>query len=139
MTTQMKKFARNSFGACAMAAVMLTGMAGPFALGTASAEETVVVYKDQAKVFRISRPASTIIVGNPELLAATVQDLQTIVLTGREFGTTNMIVLDDAGEPILDEMVVVGQNENSMVRVYSGSTVSTLSCSAGACQQAEDE
>ncbi|MEO0635198.1 MAG: pilus assembly protein N-terminal domain-containing protein [Pseudomonadota bacterium] len=124
--------------AAASFVLMATWSGGAVASDVGNGSGTgVVVYKDQAKVFRISRPASTIIVGNPGLLAATVQDLQTIVLTGKAFGTTNMIVLDDAGQPILDEMVIVSQNETSLVRVYSGADVKTLSCAVSACQEAQ--
>ena len=49
-------------------------------------DNSVLVTVDQAKVFRIPRPAATIIVGNPAIVDATVEDEQTLVLTGRSFG-----------------------------------------------------
>lgn len=117
----------------------IAAIAAGIATVPAMASEALVVFKDQAKVFRLSQPASTIIVGNPQLLAATVQDLQTIVLTGKGYGTTNMIVLNDAGQPILDETIVISANGHSKVYVYSRSDVTTLSCSTGACYKAQDD
>jgi Flp pilus assembly secretin CpaC len=142
MANWIIKFARRQTTTLVKTSIVTTALAAallaaPAMVEPAQADDGLLVYKDQAKVYRISRAAGTIIIGNPDLLAATVQDLQTIVLTGKAYGTTNMIVLDDAGEPILDEMVIVSQNENSLVRVYAGSDVSTLSCSAGACQPAK--
>ncbi|MEZ5799399.1 MAG: pilus assembly protein N-terminal domain-containing protein [Nitratireductor sp.] len=59
--------------------------------------EPVTVIVDRAKVFRISRPAATVIIGNPSIADATVEDEKTLVLTGRSFGVTNLIVLDAMG------------------------------------------
>ncbi len=68
-------------------------------------KQPVIVTVDRAKVFRISSPASTVIVGNPAIADATVEDDVTLVLTGRSFGVTNLIVLDHEGNPIVDETI----------------------------------
>ncbi|MEM1364130.1 MAG: pilus assembly protein N-terminal domain-containing protein [Pseudomonadota bacterium] len=131
---------RQRISAWATTVALSLLLAGGLATGPALAsdEDALVVYKDQAKVFRLSQPASTIIVGNPAMLVATVQDLRTIVLTGKAFGTTNMIVLDETGQPILDETIVISANGHSKVYVYSRSDVTALSCSTGACYAVEN-
>ena len=63
---------------------------------------------NQAKIVKLSRPADTIVVGNPAIADASVQDGTTIVLTGKGFGVTNLVVLDEDGNPIVDEQVTVG-------------------------------
>ncbi|MEM9277141.1 MAG: pilus assembly protein N-terminal domain-containing protein [Pseudomonadota bacterium] len=100
---------------------------------TKAAEQTgrdnaVVVTVDQAKVFRVSRPAATIIVGNPAIVDATVEDAQTLVLTGRSFGVTNLIVLDAAGDALVDQHVVVTGSETNTVRIYRRESRETLAC-----------
>ncbi len=84
---------------------------------------------DRAKVVRIAAPADTIIVGNPSIVDATIQDARTIVLTGRNFGVTNLIILDSDGEAIVDETIVVKGHETNTVRVYRQSVRETLTCS----------
>ncbi len=92
--------------------------------------EKVIVTVDQAKVFRISRPAATIIIGNPSIVDATIQDEQTLVLTGRSFGITNLIILDDQGDAVIDQSVVVRGSETGTVRIYrGGNNRETLACS----------
>ncbi|MCB1387095.1 MAG: pilus assembly protein N-terminal domain-containing protein [Nitratireductor sp.] len=88
----------------------------------------VVVTVDRAKVFRVSRPAATVIIGNPSIADATVQDEVTLVLTGRSFGVTNLIVLDRDGEPIVDETVVVRGHESNTVRIYRQDERVTFAC-----------
>ncbi len=95
----------------------------------AQASEAVVVTIDRAKVLKISRPADTIIIGNPSIADATIQDAQTLVLTGRSFGVTNIVILDADGDPIVDETVVVQGHETNTVRIYRRAVRETLACS----------
>lgn len=89
---------------------------------------SVIVTVDQAKVFRVSRPASTIIIGNPAIVDATIEDDQTLVLTGRSFGVTNLIVLDANGDSVVDQKVVVRGSETNTVRIYRRDSRVTMAC-----------
>lgn len=88
----------------------------------------ITVQLNQAKIIKLARAADTIIIGNPNIADASVQDANTLVLTGKGFGSTNLVVLDGAGAPIVDEQVVVSRDERRTVRVYSRTNVITLSC-----------
>lgn len=94
----------------------------------ARADTGISVVMNQAKIVRLSRPADTIVVGNPAIADASVQDASTIVLTGRGFGVTNVVVLDAGGTPIMDEQVTVTRQDASTVRIYRRADVQTLSC-----------
>jgi hypothetical protein len=50
------------------------------------------------------------------------------VLTGKGFGVTNLVILDESGAPIVDEQVTVSRSTASSVRIYRRSFVQTLSC-----------
>lgn len=104
-------------------------VAGLFLTGSASvAQEPIAIVIDRAKVMHISRPADTIIIGNPAIADATIQDNQTLVITGRSFGSTNLIVLDAAGQAIADEVLMVQSNDEAVVTVFRRSSQVTLSC-----------
>jgi hypothetical protein len=57
-----------------------------------------------------------------------VQDASTIVLTGKGFGVTNLVVLDTDGNPIVDGQVTVVRQTASSVRIYRRADIQTLSC-----------
>ncbi|MGD9812635.1 MAG: pilus assembly protein N-terminal domain-containing protein [Sphingobium sp.] len=95
----------------------------------ASAANGIEVVMNQAKIVKIARPADTIVIGNPAIADASVQDATTIVLTGKGFGVTNLVILDADGSPIVDEQVVVSRHSANSVRVYRRADVQTLSCS----------
>lgn len=102
---------------------------------TANAETTepISVKVNMARILRISAPAATVIIGNPGVADVTIQDPQTLVLTGKSYGQTNLIVLDSAGNPIADTMVTVVQAQADIVTVYLGASRTSLSC-APVCQ-----
>ena len=88
----------------------------------------IEVVMNQAKIVKLSRPADTIVVGNPAIADASVQDATTLVLTGKGFGVTNLVVLDIDGNPVIDEQVYVARQTASSVRVYRRADIQTLSC-----------
>lgn len=107
----------------ATAAIALLALAN-----TAQAVSGIDVVMNQAKIVKLARPADTIVIGNPAIADASVQDATTIVLTGRGFGVTNLVVLDEDGNPIVDEQVIVSRSTPNSVRVYRRASVQTLSC-----------
>ncbi len=112
-------------------ALSLAAMIGGLVAGTtftAVAGSGIEVIMNQAKIVKLARPADTIVVGNPAIADASVQDATTLVLTGKGFGVTNLVVLDDTGAPIVDEQVVVGRQTASSVRIYRRAQTQTLSC-----------
>ena len=99
----------------------------------AVAAEPISVKVNMARILRINSPAATVIIGNPGVADVTIQDPQTLVLTGKSYGQTNLIVLDDIGNPIADTLVEVVQAQADLVTVYMGDARTTLSC-APVCQ-----
>ncbi len=94
----------------------------------ARAEGTIPVSLNQAKLLKLSRAADTIVIGNPAIADASVQDAKTLVLTGKGFGVTNVVVLDADGGTIMEQEVVVSRDDQRSVRVYRRASVQTLSC-----------
>ncbi len=129
MFPEFSSLARVTFVACT---VLIAGVNLPGSAMAADSTEnasSLSVTIDRAKVVRIAKAADTIIIGNPSVVDATIQDARTIVLTGRNFGTTNLIVLDSDGDAIVDETIVVKGNEQNLVRIYRQSEKETLTCS----------
>jgi Flp pilus assembly secretin CpaC len=93
-----------------------------------AAEEMLNVYMNHARVLKLDRAVSKVIIGNSEVADATVADAKTIVLTGRSFGTTNLVVLDIDGNAIIDERILVSIDEGNTVRVFRQTIRSVLSC-----------
>lgn len=113
----------------AKAAAAALGFMGSALLAGHASAEAIEVQMNQARIVKLARPADTIIIGNPQIADASVQDPSTIVLTGKGFGVTNLVVMDDSGNVVVDEQVVVSRSFANSVRIYRRSQVQTLSCS----------
>jgi Flp pilus assembly secretin CpaC len=99
------------------------------AIATVAGAETINVFVNQAKIVKLPKPADTIVIGNSEIADATVQDARTVVLTGKGFGTTNLVVFDADGKVVLDSQLSVSRLTENSVRVYRPGQIQTLSCS----------
>jgi hypothetical protein len=98
-----------------------------------AANRDVEVLIDQATMLRLERPAAEIVVGNPSIADVAVQSGKVLVLTGKSFGETNLIVLDAQGKVIISRRVIVQEPRDGYVTVYRGSSRETLHC-APACE-----
>ncbi len=107
--------------------------ASPTAPARAQDGGPITVNVNMARVLRINAPAATVIIGNPGVADVTIQDPQTLVLTGKSYGQTNLIILDTAGQPIADTLIEVAQLAAGTVTVYQGQTRTSLAC-APICQ-----
>ena len=116
------------------AAFVLAALAVAPVTAMADTTEPISVKVNMARILRISAPAATVIIGNPGVADVTIQDPQTLVLTGKSYGTTNLIVLDSSGNPVADTIVSVVQATGDTITVYMGTARTTLSCTP-ICQQ----
>lgn len=95
--------------------------------------EVVSVVLDQAKLMRLPDRVSTIIIGNPSIADGTLQTGGLLVVTGKGYGTTNMMVLDSKGTVIAEHTITVTAPTHGMT-VYRGADRETLSCAPN-CQR----
>lgn len=120
---------RDLIFATGAAKLVMAGFVIAATAASALADEPLMrVYMDHARVLKLDRPVSKVIIGNAEVADATVADSQTIVLTGRNFGTTNLVLLDADGNAIIDERILVSIDEGNTVRVFRQTDRSVLSC-----------
>ncbi|NLH79792.1 MAG: pilus assembly protein [Phyllobacteriaceae bacterium] len=94
----------------------------------AEAKDPISVMIDRAKVMRISAPAATVVIGNPAIADASIQDRQTLVITGKVTGITNLVILDAKGELIADELINVEKADRGTVTVQRGVNRYTYAC-----------
>ena len=90
------------------------------------------VYKvelNKTEIVRLPGPASSIIVGNPNIADISVQSVDTIFVVGRGYGETNLIVLDAQGNTMMDaNLQVVNTLSPHGVRLYNAKSRETYSC-----------
>lgn len=85
-----------------------------------AASNDVNVTIDEAQLVKIDRPAAEIIVGNPSIADVAVQSGKLLVVTGKSFGRTNLIVIDADGKEITSKMLSVQEPRTGLVTLQRG-------------------
>lgn len=105
-------------------AFVLAAGASPARAGT----DVLAVTLDQAKVDRLPRGATTLIVGNPMIADVTMlKNNNTMVITGKGFGQTNLIAIDAEGSVIEDKEIRVLPSK-ALVILQSGGSRMSYAC-----------
>jgi Flp pilus assembly secretin CpaC len=95
--------------------------------GLAAADDLVVKF-DQSQILKLPRPAAEIIIGNPSIADVSLQGNTMMVVTGKSFGLTNIIVLDNERNVVMDQRIMVRRDENRILHVYKASARNSYAC-----------
>jgi Flp pilus assembly secretin CpaC len=94
----------------------------------------VAVILDQAKLIKLPEKVATVVVGNPLIADASLQAGGLMVVTGKGYGTTNVIVLDRSGAVLMEKTIEVQGPREHLVVLYRGVERETYSCTPN-CQR----
>jgi Flp pilus assembly secretin CpaC len=83
---------------------------------------------DQAFPIRLSEPAQGVAIGNPTIAGVSVQNDQFLFVTGRAYGSTNLVVVGNDGRVLYSGRVVVTPDETDVVMVTRGVETARLEC-----------
>ena len=106
------------------AALVAAGVSQP----AMAASNVVQVLVDQATLVRLDRSAAEIVVGNPSIADVSVQSGKVLVVTGKSFGETNLIVMDADGKVVANRQLIVQEPRTGFVTMYRGGARQTLHC-----------
>jgi Flp pilus assembly secretin CpaC len=121
----LRSFARVSTRGSAVLLSIAFVVAAP---GGANAAESVSVIVDQAKLMKLPERTSTVVIGNPLIADVTLQPGGLVVVTGKGYGSTNLVALDRGGNVLVDNIVQVEGPNEKLVTVYRGAKRETYSC-----------
>ncbi|WP_298745752.1 pilus assembly protein N-terminal domain-containing protein [uncultured Brevundimonas sp.] len=91
----------------------------------------VSVEIDQAQRVQLRGPAGSVIVGNPEIADVTVVDANTLFITGKGYGVTDVVAVDQIGRTLFQSQVVVTAGDGAgRVRIWRGPQATEMACAA---------
>jgi Flp pilus assembly secretin CpaC len=103
--------------------------AGPAAAAESARAGDIHIALDQAFPIRLGAPAAGVAVGNPNVAGVSVQDERLLFVTGRAYGTTNLVIVGENGRMLYSGRIIVGADEGGGVMVVRGTQVERLTCS----------
>lgn len=107
---------------------ILAALVLALALAPAAAADPFKVKVDQTVTLKLNAPANSVVVGNATVADVTVHDARTLLVTGKAFGSTNLTVLDRAGNTIYTSMLTVGGEDDNGLTIVRGTGTYSYSC-----------
>ena len=96
---------------------------------TPTRADTMTVSVDQAQVIKLPERIATVVVGNPLIADAALQSGGILVITGKSYGSTNLLALDRGGRVVMDKTVqVLSVSGGEVVVVYKGMERESYNC-----------
>jgi Flp pilus assembly secretin CpaC len=99
-----------------------------FLFAAPASARDIRVSLDQAFPVRLSEPAEGVAIGNPSIAGVTVQNDMFLFVTGRSYGSTNLVVVGQNGRVLYSGRVVVTPDETDVVMVTRGVETARLEC-----------
>lgn len=104
-----------------------------FAALSGSAQASDIIYQvdlNKTQILRLPAAAGSVIVGNPAIADVSVHSPTTIMVVGRGFGETNLIILDRSGQTMVDaDVQVTSITPSNGVRLFNAKSRETYNCS----------
>lgn len=93
-----------------------------------AAAQPLIVEANKSISVRLPGDAASIVIGNKNIADVAVHDERLIFLTGKTFGTTNLMVFDRGGRQIYANEVVITTNVSNMVSINRAGASFTYDC-----------
>jgi hypothetical protein len=112
----------------ALIPAVLVGLVGVAHAAEAVGGDVLRITIDQAKVVKLPPGTTTLVIGNPLIADVTMlKNTAGMVVTGKGYGQTNLIALDDHGN-IVDEKQLRVEPGRSVLVVQRGDSRTSYSC-----------
>ena len=109
----LTSISRTTPKAVSRAFIGLSGLCLSALLPIAAYAQDYSVEINKTKILQLQAPAAAVIVGNPAIADVSVHSPTMLFIVGRGYGVTNVIILDEFGQTIMDADIQVGQNKSS--------------------------
>lgn len=93
--------------------------AGPMSIGI-----------DRSQRISLRGSVSSVIVNNPLIADVTVVDANTLVIQGKGYGQTEILVVDAIGRTLFQNQIIVSGGQSGSLRVWRGGQATEMACAA---------
>lgn len=105
--------------------LLLAIVAAAALAASAQAAGIVTVAVNQGLKVTVPGAAKSVVVGNPAIADVNVIDTHTVLIVGKGYGVTNVVVVDALGGTLFDSQVIVQAPNAGRVTIYRGAKAAT--------------
>jgi Flp pilus assembly secretin CpaC len=103
--------------------------AAALSLSSAAFADQIFVEASKSIPIRINGAASSIVIGNKNIADVAVHNEGLLFITGKSYGTTNLMVFDKSGRQLFSSDVMVTTNSTNLVTINRAGQSFTYDCS----------
>lgn len=85
---------------------------------------------DRSQRISLRGSVSSVIVNNPLIADVTVVDANTLVIQGKGYGQTEILVVDAIGRTLFQNQIIVSGGQSGSLRVWRGGQATEMACAA---------
>jgi hypothetical protein len=111
-------------------------LAGLLMSSAAHAAGGIAVPMDEVRMLDFPQPVATVYVGNPTIADVNMIDAKRAFILGKNFGTTNVLALDEKGNQVFSKTITVSGRTGGMVTLQRGTAQTTYACVSSKCSPA---
>ncbi len=100
------------------------------AAGAVAETASTTVHINQSRRILLHGAAASVIVSDPAVADVSMIDAHSVILQGKGYGQTDILVIDRAGRTLLDDRVLVTAPDSGMVTVHRGVNAVDYTCSS---------
>lgn len=115
--------------------LMLAALAA-LSVAAPAAAETMRIELDHSTRVRLPTPARDVLLANPDVADVTMLDTRNLVILGKAYGMTHLLIVDTAGRTVFDRNLVVSAPTVGQVSLYRGPEQRNYAC-APECEVAK--
>ncbi len=108
--------------------LIVAALAAACMLASPASARDIRVALDQAFPIRLAEAAEGVAVGNPSIAGVSIQNDRFLFVTGRSYGSTNLVVVGQNGRVLYSGRLVVSPDETDVVMVTRGVETARLEC-----------
>lgn len=110
------------------AAIAAIAIFSPVVLAPAAHADIFKVGVDQTVALTLTTPAESVVVGNASVADVAVHNATTLLVTGKAFGSTNILVLGRNGQTLYSNTIAVTGTSSDQLTIVRGGGTYTYSC-----------
>ena len=110
-----------------LARIIIIG-AATLAVSASALAQQFSVEANKTRQLKVNGNPATVVIGDPTVADITVHNNNLLFISGRTFGSTNLLVYDADGKQIYSGDIVVTTNTTNFVAINRGGATSTYDC-----------
>jgi Flp pilus assembly secretin CpaC len=120
--------------------LLLTALVLGVGAGTVASARAggIAVGLNEVRRVPLKGSAATVMIGDTKIADVSMSDAHSLIITGRGFGTTGLMVTDDRGRTLLSGEIMVSAPDEGRVTIFHGTETVQYAC-GGHCQQLPKE